>query len=350
MRGYVVNHGYVQGRIQYRGEVHYKNFGPDSALNRKAATEWAKTLKMQLKNGVAGLNDKALPFNKAVELVISLQKLSPTDSRRYILNTLASYFGSTPIDEIPPKSIKDWRSSRLKDTAKGKTTPIAENSVNREQGELSSLFGTIERAVKTGDLPPYKLPAENPCQYVKKSNDEVHKRTRVFTLPELTAIKAACMELGYGSLWNLAKFAITTTLRRKDLLREASNVTRSVEAKEGPQTGIRGVQAKTGRLYNIPFTVEQQSPSNGAGTFNLTKGQIRGQWAKVTEKAQVKDAQWRDLRRTGATFLEEAGYSTQLIKNVLGHASEAMTEKYLDMDVKKISPLVKHLDGLLSSL
>lgn len=344
----ILNHGYVQARLQFKGEVHYKNFGPDAPVARKQAEQWVKDLKKNLKSGVTAPG-KRLSFAKAGELFVSLSGCKDKSCEITIVNkNIVPFFEGKSFDEITPAQVKAWREWRSAQRSTHGGGPIKVGTVNREQAVLSSMFSRIERAVKTGDCEPYQLPKENPCRYVERTGTNLSKRYRVLTLDELGRLKAACGELK-NDLWPLIELAITTTLRRKDLLKEVSNVQRAMETGTS-KASIRGVQAKTGRLYQLPITIKQEGSVNGAGIVNLTKGKIRTRWAKATKAAGIKDAQWRDLRRTGATLLEEAGYSTQLIKNVLGHASEAMTEKYLDMDVKKIEPLVSHLQNKLNTL
>jgi hypothetical protein len=64
--------------------------------------------------------------------------------------------------------------------------------------------------------------------------------------------------------------------------------------------------------------------------FDFTN--FRKRWDAAVELVGLEDFQFRDLRRTGATWLYNKGMKLKAISKYLGHATIAMTERYIGVE------------------
>src|ERR1019366_5487667 len=63
----IIDHGYLQVRIMFRGRVHCKNFGPDNPDMRLIAAKYAADTKLAMRMGTFGVV-KDLPSKKFSEV------------------------------------------------------------------------------------------------------------------------------------------------------------------------------------------------------------------------------------------------------------------------------------------
>ncbi len=197
-------------------------------------------------------------------------------------------------------------------------------SMNKYKGVLSSMFTVIKRLMADGRIEAIRLPKDNPCDFVPDL--EENARERVASTEDLKKLKEACFALNDEGLWSIILLELDTTLRLGDLKR-----LQGVTVKDGYVTLKQG---KTGREITLP---EMQRTSRGAVFTNRRK-----RFEEARDKAGLVGLQFRDLRRTGADMLKKLGYSKELIKDTLGHASSNTTERYLNWkDGAAIRPLIE---------
>jgi len=330
-----LNKGYLEARIFHHGRRYIKHFGRDCKEARIAAKGWIQSLEETIRLNKLGIQEplRRLPFSQAADLFHKFwYELEPTRSRRSKLNaasfckSLKDYFKDRPLDAFTVELIQQWRHDR-------QAIGVKFNSVNREQGFLSSLFEKFNYWNKLGlsaPVKPVKLPHPyfNPVVLVKKPSEEGANRTRVCSIEELKRLKAACAEYHDEALWQAIRKAIHTMLRQKDLI--------SVEAGES----IKLIQAKTGKPIIIPVVMTEK--------INATN--LRKRWSRVRVAAGCTDLQWRDLRRSGANLLRELGYSQELIKDALGHRKQATTDIYTNVKSARLKPALDQVGKMLDSL
>lgn len=339
-RGIYIKDGKVYIRIWLNGQRHMEVIGSESTENKQNALLRIATLKDRARLGKLGIaqKEKPLSFKEGAEIFwpLWLGKKSRTkgaSSTTYgrLFGLLVPAFGSKILTQITHYDVLEYRKTREK--------LVSPSTVNLEQGILSAVFNSLIRAKEMGykKLQGVELPVKNPCQFVPKADEKPFKRTRVLNLTELSALKSSCDP----QLWGLCKMAVYSTLRKKDLFKLVT------EGKIDGKTQS-GVQAKTGRPFQFTSFISEVSEQTRLTDKALVNWRRR--WSKAKKAAGLQDLQWRDLRRTGATLLAEKGYQTQLIKGILGHASEKMTEKYIDLPEENHIAASRDLASTLEAL
>lgn len=182
------------------------------------------------------------------------------------------------------------------------------------------------------------LPETNPVKVAKeylgrKRSELPFKRKRVLSREELQAMKGWCLA-NYPNFWEDIKMAMLTSLRKSDLL-----------ALQGGER-IAGIQGKTQRPFDLPLTATHQVRSEG----------MRWRWdqLRIVLKWNVRGTPlhttWHDLRHCGPTMLAEMGYSSKIIQEILGHATEQQSKTYTNVRAHALAPALAALQQELSSI
>lgn len=333
-RGLRIDHGYVQVRLQHKGRTYCKNFGPDCTYARQLATIHLSKKREEILLGRFGYGKEVASkcFRDVADIFFDIwsretdasgaQKHnadSCAEVRRVLDKNLVPFFGRMVYDGIQPVDVQRWRDARVK--------VVLGTSANREQALLSSLFSHIEMWVKSEYIKTaFKLPVENPCQYIEKA--PTTKRDRILTILELKALKSACLEAHDNDLWEICAMAVNCMLRKKDLFRIEKGI------------DIDLIQAKTQRRIELPLQVLRP----------LQYGNFRKRWESARKAARLIDVQFRDLRKTGAHLLKGMNVSNKLISEALGHSTTKTTETYLIKDSEQLREPLKALSKIVEEL
>jgi integrase len=332
-RGLRIDHGYLQVRIQNQGSVYCKNFGLDTPMARLHAAKHLADKRIEISLGKWGIAPEvpSKKFEDAAKIFYDLwsMEIDPDGMpkhtpeacgtvKRILDKSLTPFFGRMNLETIRPIDVQTWRDRRLKD--------VLGTSANREQEVLSSMFNSIERWVKTERIKKFKLPEENPCQYIKKAKQ--NKRERVLSTQELARLKVSCVALNDLDLWEICKMALKSLLRKKDLMN--LEVGRSIDLE----------QSKTGVRVIIP--VKSNSVLNYVN--------FRKRWESARKSAQLEDVEFRDLRKTGVNMLKMKGYSLKLMSEFLGHSNTKTTEIYMVHNADHLKPLAEDLNSIIEAI
>lgn len=336
-RGVRIDHGYVQVRLSSRGVVYCRNFGLDSPKARELAIIHLSKKREEILLGKFGYEPE-LPtktFADVADLFLhkwaaqttpeGLPKHTPKaiqNVRSFIERSLVPFFGRMEFSGIQPRNVQEWRDKRVQ--------TILGTSANREQAVLSSIFSHTETWVKSSQIKPFKLPAENPTTHIEFA--KTRKRERIPSLTELKEIKAACFRLGDTHFWEVCKINLKSLLRKKDLLR--------VEA--GQEIDL--IQAKTLERIQLPM---------GSKSLNMTN--LRKRWEAVRLEASrvlpaIIEVQFRDFRKKAANMLKDKNWSNKIISEVLGHTNTRTTEVYMIKDQEHLRKPLEDLSGIVDSI
>ena len=72
----------------------------------------------------------------------------------------------------------------------------------------------------------------------------------------------------------------------------------------------------------------------------------RSAWEAAVKRARLEDFRFHDLRHTFASWSVQRGASVQEVKELLGHASLAMTMRYAHLSPEHLRRAVARLDDL----
>ncbi len=262
------------------------------------------------------------------------------------LDRIALHFSgwySRPLTAITMEDIERWRLKRINEG-------ITPSTVRRDLDGLSSV---LTRAVKLGKL------SENVVRRVERPRIDRLPKVRYLDPAEEKRLRTALSERDeemrnaresankwrrerkheplptlrhYGDhLTPAVLLSMNTGLRRGELL--ALRWT-SVDLK-GKQITIEGSTAKTAQTRHVPLNAEalevlrkwhEQAPASER-VIPIDTG-FKTAWAHLLERAHIEHFRWHDLRHHFASRLVQAGVPLNTVRELLGHASMAMTLRY----------------------
>lgn len=253
-----------------------------------------------------------------------------------------------PMSDITAWSIEKFKAERLKAGIKPAT-------VNRD---LDRIRAALSKAVEWGLL------EKNPLIGVKKSKGGDVHRVRYLTPAEARALRKALASRdariaaarrnanawrlqrriepkstinGYSDhLSPLVLLALNTGLRRGELF----GLSWDDVSFPGKQMTVRADNAKSGRTRHIPLNKEAlqilaEWRKRDTGTGYVFPGvggarlsNINRSWAALVKDAELVNFKFHDCRHDFASRLAMAGVDLYTIKELLGHADFATTQRY----------------------
>lgn len=282
---------------------------------------------------------KSVIIDEAFDIYIKHEKPSKI-IQGVIERILRPTFGRIPFHQLQPSEISIWREKRLENYIdKLKTKKIKFSTVNREQTTLQGVYSAVMRLVrlKKDGVPKILLPAENPCKGVPKQSEKIFARKRVPERGELKAAKDWCLQ-NDPELWQTILRATATMLRKSDF-------------KTAQESGAtEGIQGKTGLKFKVrahfPIPV---SLTNWRKRWEALQ-KAMGWMEYVNGTINPKHTVWHDIRHWGPSLLGEAGFSSDFIRHLTGHASREMADHYTHLRESKLEEAVgliqKHMEDL----
>lgn len=332
-KGIRIVRGYVFIRIYPDGKVYEKCFGRVEDVNVLSnAISKLNQIREEIRLGKFGLESEAkrATFAQACDLYATLHGNKQKTKRNYTLSLgyLKHYLGSKWLDEITYLDVIGFRKEREK--------TVKPSSVNRDHTVGTHLFNALKEWKRQNIIENLQLPAENPFAAVKKTSELSCNRKRVVTPDELEIIVEGADE----GIKRIILGAINTGLRLKDLrfLTLSGNYNKTINRLEGIQQKTITSRNPSGIRYEIPVTGTVQyliDTAKGDKLFDMMN--FRKRFEETREKAMqrgVSHFEFRDLRRTGATWMYQQSQDLVAVQQQLGHASVAMTERYLNIDNK----------------
>lgn len=259
------------------------------------------------------------------------------------LNLHFSPWYSRPLATITVDDIERWRTKRIGEG-------IAPATVRRD---LDALSGVLTRAVKLKKL------AENPVRQVERPKVDRTPKVRYLDAAEEARLRKALRDRDAemqdaresANQWRRERkqdplpvlphfgdhltaavlISMNTGMRRGELLalRWAN-----VDTK-GKQITVEGSTAKSQQTRHIPLNDEalevlkqwkEQAPDSER-VFAIDTG-FKTAWASLLERAKITKFRWHDLRHHFASRLVQKGVPLNTVRELLGHASMAMTLRY----------------------
>lgn len=291
--------------------------------NKKIAQKIYDTLKGQVAEGKFKLRTRP---NVTFEEMVNefLEKHSKVEKASYerdffIGENLKKYFKSTPLENVTPYDIKAWRQWRSEHKTR-KGTLLSKASLNRELAFLKTMFNL---AVE------WEWLDENPAKKVRLLKGE-KKRTRFLTSEEVTRL----IECSNDYLKQIIVTAVSTGMRRGEIL---DLKWKDVDLNHG---FIRVVKSKNSESRDIPIngflfeTLNDLGKSKKFGNYVFCndngeqRKSIKEAFNNACQRAGLEDLWFHDLRHTAASLFASGGCDIITLKNLLGHKTLAMTQRY----------------------
>ena len=226
---------------------------------------------------------------------------------------------------IGDRRVADVRRLHIERLVEGIEAPVTRNRV---LALLSRLFNWFEQQ-------EYRELNTNPCKRIDKARET--PRERILTQDELAALNDALGEQSNPAAIAAIRVAAMTGLRISEVLAmqwehidfEGGRVTlpqtktgaRSHDLPVAALTLIDGLPRINGNPY--VFTMWRDAP--------VTYKTVRGVFARAAKRAALKDARIHDLRRTALTTAAMAGFSPFMVRELAGHKTLAMANRYVQL-------------------
>ena len=273
--------------------------------------------------------------------------------------------GNKKLSDVTPWLIEKWRTKRKK-------AGIAATTINRD---LAGLRAALSKAVQ------WELLDEHPLKKLKQlktdkagivrylTNDEEKRLRNALTARDKQLIKKRASgnawrnKRGYearpeitGRYGNymapLILLSMNTGIRRGEAL---ALTWKNVNIKTGMLT-VTGATAKSHHTRHIPLNAEarevlqawQKQADTTGYIFTVDGaqlGSVKKAWASILTAAKITGFRWHDLRHHFASMLVMAGADLYVVKELLGHSTIAVTERYAHLAPEHKQAAVALLDG-----
>ena len=275
-------------------------------------------------------------------------------------------FGNKKLSDITPWLIEKWRTKRRK-------AGRAATTINRD---IAALRAALSKAVQ------WNLLSEHPLRTVKQlrtdktgivrylANDEEKRLRNSLEVRDKKLIqkresgnnwrKTRGYEIRpaitgkYGNyLTPLILLSMNTGIRRGEAL---ALTWENVNLKTGILT-VTGATAKSHHTRHIPLNNEAretlkawQDQADTTGYIFTAHdgsqlGSVKKSWASILTAAKITGFRWHDLRHHFASKLVMAGADLYVVKELLGHSTIAVTERYAHLAPEHKQAAVALLDG-----
>ena len=161
---------------------------------------------------------------------------------------------------------------------------------------------------------------------------ERNERHIYLTRAEVERLRMNCTNANAG---DLIVFAAFTGLRLSELFRAT---------KHDVHNGALRLDARTksGRPRCIPLhpralAIAQRLP------LPITVAVLKKQWTVARDLSNLKHVHWHDLRHSCASWLIQSGASLYVVKEILGHQSTRMTERYAHLSIDNLQEAIDKL-------
>jgi len=265
---------------------------------------------------------------------------------KFINNRLIPYFGDMLLSEISPKEVSEFI-AQFKPKKKD-LKEIKGSTINKHLQVLSRMISLAE---KFGYIIG-KNPVSRELHFAKETK---YVRTRVLSVDEEDRLMAEAAP----HLRTVIQCALLQAMRLKEILQLLiSDVDLDAET-----VTIRPENNKTGKLDVIPIRskmlaifARQIAENDGRSPFMFNyedpkTGELRPirtcqhSFEGARRRAKIEGLEFRDLRRTCATRLYEAGVDPLIVSRLLRHSSAKIsTEVYIQSNMKLMQKAMKEAD------
>jgi integrase len=236
--------------------------------------------------------------------------------------------------------ISEITSSKVNQFKMARSEKVSKASTNRDLAVLKNMFNLAIRWEWLESNPVSRIPLF----------EEGQGRVRFLSDQEFDNLLNACPEW----LQPIVLVARHTGLRRENILNlkwEQVDFFRRVilidqnQMKNGERIGIPLNDTVLQKLQDHISSSGNHSPycfhhGNGKRYF-----EIKRQWKKVLYKVGISDFRFHDLRHTFASSLVQRGVDLYVVQRLLGHKTQAMTQRYSHLAPENLRSAVMKLDS-----
>jgi integrase len=328
-------------RTSYRVQVRRRGFPPVTAtFERKTdAVKWAQATEADMdrrryfpqheaeRHTLADLVDRQLEG-------VKIDRPHDYGRQRVILGWWKAKIGAHTLATITPELL-----GRHRDQLQTKEG-LSPGTVNRYLSALSKAFSNAVRE--------WHWMQDNPLARVSKKT-EPRGRVRYLSDEERARLLDACRKSERPELYLIVLFALTTGMRRGELLGlrwPDVDLERRVAVLHNTKNGDRrsvpivpevaALLRERGRVRRLDNDLI--FASEGAGPIWPDK-----HWYQALKAAKIKDFRFHDLRHTAASYLAMSGASVPELAAVLGHRTLQMVKRYAHLSDQHTGEVVERM-------
>src|SRR5215471_9405378 len=319
---------------------------------RQYKAEWSKEdAEAELAKALLGIEEPkprtgGITFGQAAEryLAAKSRKRSLIGDRRIIEHLKSEFGAETPLAEITPSRISEYKAKRLgsvRKIGKGESAierPLSPAAVNRPLAVLRHLlrlaheeWGALESIPRI------------------RTEKEPQGRLRWLTKEEANELLDACRRSRNPALADLVEFALFTGVRQGEALGLTWD---HVDRARGV---IRLEVTKSGRRRDVPLNANadavlarRRTPAAKGYVFGSRNwNSFRSAWEAAMASAGIERFRFHDLRHTFASWLVQRGRTMREVQEALGHQTITMTMRYSHLAPDHLRAAVAALDGML---
>ncbi len=346
--------GHYQINFKLKGMTRYRKVHPEARSKRDAETIEGKLKqliferKWQPKFGEELFEDFAL---NTYLVAVKSEKRSWEFDEIFIKQAIPHFKGKKLI-EITAEDVRKFRDSRASDITRGGNLR-AKGTVKREMSMLARIFNY---AIEIEKL------QVNPCRTVKTPTAD-NIKTRVVTPDEEERILQV-LRMEAPHMVSVVKLALQTGMRRGEILK-LKPVYLDLEIKRDLRGNILsrgyvhlpGPVTKSGKPRSIPLSEEAHAILTAAiegveahrtifGGRGYGLNTVSHLFTGACRKLGIEEVTFHTLRHTFGTRLAQAGVHQATIKEILGHASLQMTDRYVHPDQEMKQRAIEALSSL----
>jgi integrase len=291
----------------------------------------------------------AEPTRTFEELMVAYLQATQAEKRsaerdRWIVRRLRPHFVGRTLDSLRAADVRSYIERRRTDGAKPST-------INRELALLSAALNYARRQWE------WEVPNPVPGRKLREGEGRVRWLTRE---QANWLVEAAAAQPRARHLPDFIRLAVNTGCRRNELLGlEWSRVDLRANL-----LYLEGVHTKNGRRRSIPLNQAARQALLNRARFRATHcptspwvfctrrgervAEVKRSFASACRRAGIEDFRIHDLRHTCAAWLVSAGVPLAEVRDLLGHASVTMTERYAHLAPDNVRAAVAVLDQVQS--
>ena len=331
-------------RTSYRVQVRKRGFPPLTAtFERKTdADKWGRETESDIERGLRFPQHEAERHTLA-QLVerqlehVKLHRAHDYDRQDVILSWWKDKLGAYTLAAVAAKPAI-LASARDDLMTKEDLSPA---TTNRYLAALSKAF--------TNAVQEWHWLRDNPLRNIGKA-EEPRGRVRYLSDDERGRLLEECKKSDYKPLYLMVLFAITTGMRRGELLGlrwQDVDLERRLAVLQDTKNGDRRsvpIVPEVAELLREHGKVrklgnDQIFTSDGASeVWRFDKA-----WYAALKTAKVKEFRWHDLRHTAASYLAMSGATTAEIAAVLGHRTLQMVKRYAHLSDQHTGTVVERM-------
>lgn len=248
--------------------------------------------------------------------------------------------GLTEITQLDVEAYKKWCTTQPSQGKAHRRKPriLSKRSVDMRLSRLKRMFNLC---IEWG------LCESNPVSKVKQFRED-NFRARVLSSDEETKL----LEAADPVLGRIIRFALLTGMRRGEILGlRWSDLDLRNAVVNLPATRVKGKRDRHIHLHPKAVRILEELPrpiDGGALVFGNSRGHlemnINRLWREAIAKAKIQDFRFHDLRHTFASRLVMKGVDLYAVKELLGHQSTAMTQRYAHLQQSRLKEALRMID------